>query len=121
MAAIAAAVPALQRRIEVGQADLGQKAERTQVHAEDGGAGGGKDARHGEQGSVASQDDDQRRGLLGHRRAVHGRSGRGVLAALQVEQRIITVLAQPCDQLRQQPGQLYFLRFADNRDANHAV
>jgi len=104
MAALAAAMPALQRRIEVGEANLCQKAERTQVHTQDGGAGGGKDAGHGEQGSVASQNDDQPRRLLGHPRAVHGRRSRGVLPAFQVEQRLVVVPAQPCDQLGQKAG-----------------
>ena len=34
-----AAVPALQRWVEVGQPNLGQEAEKAQVHAEDGRAG----------------------------------------------------------------------------------
>ena len=98
---VATAVPALQRRIEVGQANLGQEAEKPQIHAEDGRAGRGKDARNGKQGSVAAQHDHQPRRLRGHCRAIHGRRFRGVLPALQVQQRLIAVLAQPGDQLRQ--------------------
>ena len=45
----------------------------------------------------------------------------GVAAAFPVKQRLIAVLAQPLDQFRQQPDQFLLLRFADNRDANHAV
>jgi len=42
MAALAAAVPTLQRRIEVGEANFSKETEITQVHAKDGRTGGGK-------------------------------------------------------------------------------
>ena len=53
---------------------------------------------------------DQRGFQLGHLGALHGRRCGGVLAALQVQQRLVAVPAQPVDQLRQQPGQLFLLR-----------
>jgi hypothetical protein len=116
---VAAAVPALQRGIEVGQPDLGQEAENPQVHAENGRSGRGKDPRHGKQRAVAAQNDHQSRRLFRHRGPVDSRRSRGVLSAFQVEQRLIPVLAQPGNQLRQQPNQFLFSWFADDRDSRH--
>ena len=56
---VAISAPAVEGGIEVGQADLGEKAQQAEVDAEDGRARGREDARDGEQSAVAAQDDDQ--------------------------------------------------------------
>jgi len=116
---MAAAVPAIERRIEVGQANFSQEAKRSEVHAEDGCASRAK-IRATERSVPSPPARSPVPAPARHCRAVNGWSLRSVLSALAVEQRLIAVLAQPGNQLRQQPGQLFLPRFADNRYANHA-
>ena len=53
-------------------------------------------------------------------RSTIGAAGYNV-AALVIEQRIVSVLAQPRDQFRQYPAKFFLLRLADDCDASHAV
>jgi hypothetical protein len=107
--------------VEIGQAHFGQEAQVAQIDAENGRAGCRKDARHGKQRAVAAQNDHQSGRVCRHLRALHHWAAEVYLAGLLVEQRLVAALAQPGDQLRQQPGELFLLRLADNRNTNHAV
>ena len=118
---VAVVAPAFERGIEIGEAHLGEKAEKAEVDAEDGRAGCGKDARNGEQGAVAAEHDDQVRLVRGHLGAIDCACSVGVGGAFTVEQRLVVVLAEPVDQFGKQLGELLLSRLADDCDACHAV
>ena len=118
---VAIVAPAIQGGIEVGEANLGQEAQIAQINAQYRSACGGKDARNRQQSTVPTQNNHQLRRPGGHFSAVHGGRGLCIVAALQVKERFEAALAQPADQLRQEPDQLFFQRLANYADAHHAV
>ena len=101
---MAVAAPAIEGRVEITEPNLGEKSEEPQVDAENGRTGGGKDTAHGKQRAVAAQNNDQFRLVERHIAAIDGFGGSGVLACLAIQQGLVAALAQPGDQLRQNPG-----------------
>jgi hypothetical protein len=106
---VATGAPVLQSGIEVGETHFGQETEEAEIHAEDGCVDSRKDTRGRQQRAIAAENDDEAGTLLRQIRPVDD----------TVQHRIVAVLAQPRDQLRQNPRQLFPVRFADDRNAGH--
>src|ERR1700722_18508647 len=118
---MAIVAPALEGRIEVGKPNLGKKSERAKIHTQNRRARGSEDARDGEERAIAAQHDHQRWFESWQIVPVMGRGVLRVLGRLEVQERLVVMLAQPCDELRQKAAELLLARFADNGDAIHAV
>ena len=118
---MAALAPAFESGVEVGEADLGEKAEIAKIDAEDGRASGGKYACGSEQGSVATENDDQFGLCGGHFATIDGFGAGGVGSAFKIEKRLEAVLAQPVDEVGQKPVEFFLVGLANYGDANHAV
>src|SRR6202000_1992532 len=118
---MAVRAPALKRRIQLAQPDLGKKTKMSKIHAEKRRAGSCKDARHGKQRAVATQHNYQLRLVSRQLCTIHRRRGVCVLGSLIIQQRLESPLAQPDNQPWQQTAELFLLRLANYRNAPHAV
>ncbi len=118
--AVATLAPFLQSGIQVGETNFGKESEKPEIHAEDGRTHGGKNARRCQQRAIAAQHNDQRRRPRGQLCASDRGSSRGVIPAFKVQHRVVAVLAQPRDQLRQKPRKFFPVRLRNNGDRGHA-
>ena len=117
--ACAVGAPGLKGGVEVGEGDLGEEAEGSEVDAEDGGRGVGERAGCGEKGAVATQDDYEVGSVSWELGALDGVWVVDVGGAIGVEETAIGVAFEPCDEFAQDDGELGLLRLGDDGGLEH--
>src|SRR5262249_17207123 len=118
---VAVVAPTLQGGVEVSEPHLGEKTEKSQVHAENWRTARGEDPSHRKKRSVSPENDDEFRREQRQILAVNSLRGGRVLSGLAVHHRLIAALAKPTNQFGQDPGEFFLLRLTANCDATHAV
>ncbi len=113
--------PAFERGVEIGQRNFGQEAEGAEVDAQDRCLGFCEDPRGGKQRAIASQHDHQVR--LRGRHLVPRKDAPMVriVRTDRVENRVEPVGLHPEQQLGEESGELFLLRFGDDCYIAHEV
>ena len=115
----AVVAPGFEGVVELGEGDLGEEAEGAEVDAEDGGGGAGEGSRCGQEGAVATEDDDQIWLVVGEIYARDGVDARNVGGAIGVEKVVIVASFEPSDEIAKDPGEFRLLRLGDNGGLEH--
>lgn len=115
----AVVAPGFEGGVEFGEGNLGEEAEGAEVDAEDGGGGAGEGPGRGEEGAVATEDDDQVWLVVGEVYAGDGVDARDVGGAVGVEKVVVVASFEPRDEIAEDPGEFGLLRLGDNGGLEH--
>ena len=115
----AVGTPGLEGVVEVGERNLGEKAEGTEVNAEDRGGGAGEGAGCGKEGAIATEDDDEVWLVPGQVDALDALGRVDVGSAVGVEKVVIVACFEPGDQIAEDAGDLGLLRLGDDGGLEH--
>ena len=115
----AVVAPGFEGGVELREGDFGEEAEGPEVDAEDGGGGAGEGSRCGQEGAVATEDDDQIWLVVGEIYARDGVDARNVGGAIGVEKVVIVASFEPSDEIAKDPGEFRLLRLGDNGGLEH--
>ncbi len=112
--------PGFECGVDFGEGNLGEEAEGAEVDTEDGGGGAGEDTGRGQQGAVAAEDDDDVGVMRGHVGPFDGIGVVEVGGAIGIEEVVVAVLFEPCDEIAQDTGKFRLLRFGDDGGLKHS-
>jgi len=115
----AVVAPGFEGGVELGEGNLCEEAERTEVDAEDGGGGAGKGAGCGEEGAVATEDDDEVGLVRGEVDAGDGIDACDVGGAVGVEEIVVVASFEPRDEVAKDTGKFRLLRLGDDSGLEH--
>jgi hypothetical protein len=115
----AVVAPGFEGEVKIGERNLGEEAERAEVHAEDGGGGAGEGAGRGEESTVAAEDDDEVWFVAGQVDAFDGVGSAYVSRAVRVEQIVVVACFEPRDEIAQDTGDFRLLRLGDDGGLEH--
>jgi hypothetical protein len=110
----AVVAPGFEGGVELGEGDLGEEAEGAEVDAEDGGGGAGEGAGCGEEGTVATEDDDEVGLVCWEIDAGDGVGAFNVGGAVGVEEIVVVASFEPRDEVAKDTGKFRLLRLGDD-------
>ncbi len=115
----AVVAPGFERGVELGEGDLGEEAEGSEVDAEDGRRGVGEGPGGCEEGTVAAKDDDEVGFVLGQVDSLDWIGRVDVGGAVGVEQVVIVASFEPGDEIAQDSCDLGLLGLRDDGGLEH--
>jgi hypothetical protein len=115
----AVVTPGLEGTVEIAKRDFSEEAERAKVDAEDRRWGVGKGTSGGEQGSVASEDDNQIWLMPRKIGTFDGIRGVNVGGTVGIEQIAIVMRIEPLEKITQDAGEFRLLGLGDDGGLEH--